>query len=248
MGEGALRQLALHIRSKSPDLVLLNEIRKPSWVWENFCRRPDQTAVLARECGLPYHRFGGTNATGLTGEKGVAVLSRHPLGPGRVHPVMRGSKKTGFGTLVTSVTVDGTLHHILSARFAPHNDDGTNKEDNPLGVRQALELVRSLGPGSPLIFGGDFNASTRPGTPQYEEAMVEFIATSGLKEAVNESTGGVDDRVDYLFYRGGCKATQVEFLEPQPRVSDHPWIFAVLEKAPPVSPTPLVPGSQKPLG
>jgi endonuclease/exonuclease/phosphatase family metal-dependent hydrolase len=237
VGDGGLRQIALHIRSKSPDIVLLNEVRKPSWFWENICRRPDQTAVLARELGLPYHAFGGTNRTGLTGQKGVAVLSRYPLGPQRVHPVMVGSRKTGFGTLVTSVTIDGCLHHILSTRFAPHNDDGTNRLENPLGIQQALELVRSLGPGSTLIFGGDFNASTKPATNEYEDAMVQFLASSGLKEAVTEGSQATghppEDRVDYLFYRGEYKVSEAEFHEPQPRVSDHPWVFAVLESTRP---------------
>lgn len=237
VGDGGLKQIALHIRSKSPDIVLLNEVRKPSWLWEKLGNRPDQTAVLARETGLPYHAFGGTVRTGLTGEKGVAVLSRYPLGPQRMHPVMRGSKRTGFGTLVTSVMVDGRSHHILSTRFAPHNDDGTNREENPLGIQQALELVRSFGYGSTLIFGGDFNASTAPATNEYEDAIVQFFAQSELKEAVKEGTEATgnppEDRVDYLFYRGEYKVREVEFHEPQPRASDHPWIFAVLESTRP---------------
>lgn len=233
VGEGGLEQIASHIRSKSPDIVLLNEVRKPSWFCEKLCQRPDQTADLARAIGLPYHAFGGTTRTGLTGEKGVAVLSRHPLGPQRVHPVMLGSRRTGFGTLITSVTVNGRPHHILSTRFAPHNDDGTNREENPLGIQQALELVRSFGLDSTLIFGGDFNASTRPATHEYEDAMVQFFALSGLKEAVKEGTEAPghppDDRVDYLFYRGEYKVKEMEFSEPQPRASDHPWVFAVLD-------------------
>lgn len=231
-GKGGLPQLAAHIRSKAPDIVLLNEVRRPSFFWKVFFSKPDQTELLARAAELPYYCFAGTNMTGLTGEKGVAVLSRYPLGPWRLLPVLRGSTKTSFGTLLTSVMIDGKAHQILSTRLAPHNGDGTNRQENPLGIQQSLSLVRTLDEGSPVIFGGDFNASTKPGTNEYEGDIVRFIASSGLKEAINEGLEAEqrpDDRVDYLFYRGDYKVSEAEFLSPEPQASDHPWIFTVLE-------------------
>jgi len=57
--------------------------------------------------------------------------------------------------------------------------------------------------------------------------MKRFLEESGLKEVLANSP---DHRVDYLFYRGEYRVSEVEFLRPQPEVSDHPWIFAVLER------------------
>jgi endonuclease/exonuclease/phosphatase family metal-dependent hydrolase len=223
MAKGALNQIAAHIRQKSPDLVLLNEVKKDGWWWP---RGMDHARDISRKTGLPHYAFGGTNGTGITGHKGVAVISRHPLGVSRLHPVIHNKRKTGFGTLATSITIDGQVHHILSTRFAPHNSE-QNKAENPVGIRQALSLVSSFDSGSPLILGGDFNATTNPGTQAYESVMKDFFRESGLTEVLSNEP---DERVDYLFYRGEYKVSEVEFQKPHPEVSDHPWIFAVLER------------------
>jgi endonuclease/exonuclease/phosphatase family metal-dependent hydrolase len=228
IGKDALNQIAAHIRRKSPDLVLLNEAKKDGWWWP---RALDHARDISRKTGLRHYAFGGVNGTGITGHKGVAVISRYPLGASRMHPVIHNRKKTGFGTLATSITIDGQIHHILSTRFAPHNTQ-QNREENPVAIHQAFDLVNSFDSGSPLIFGGDFNASTNPGTQEYESVMKRFLKESGLTEVLSNGPDdhGPDDRVDYLFYRGEYRVSEVEFLKPQPEVSDHPWIFAVLER------------------
>lgn len=223
MRQGALNNIAARIRQKAPDIVLLNEVKKDGWWWP---RDMDHARDLSHMTGLSHYVFGGVVGTGITGHKGLAVISRYPLGASRVHPVIYNRKKTGFGTLATSITIDGQLHHILSTRFAPHNSE-QNKAENPVGIGQAFELVNSFDSGSPLIFGGDFNASTDPDTQEYEGVMKRFLTESGLKEVVSN---GPDHRVDYLFYRGAYRVSEVEFLKPQPEISDHPWIFAVLER------------------
>lgn len=220
---GALNNIAARIRQKSPDIVLLNEVKKDGWWWP---RDMDHARDISRMTGLSHYAFGGVNGTGITGHKGVAVISRYPLGTSRVHHVIYNKKKTGFGTLATTITIDGQTHHILSTRFAPHNTE-QNKAENPVGISQALELVSSFDSGAPLIFGGDFNASTNPEATEYESVMKRFLDESGLKEVLADRP---DDRVDYLFYRGEYRVSEVEFLRPQPEVSDHPWIFAVLER------------------
>jgi endonuclease/exonuclease/phosphatase family metal-dependent hydrolase len=230
-----LERVAERIRAKAPDIVLLNETRDPSWTLGGLFRK-NQPSYIAKRAGLPYKLFGKTNRTGPwlfgTGWKGVAVLSRYPLKKEAMVLVRRESgEKSGFGTLVTSVTIDGQRLFILSARFAPHNDPG-NRQENPLGILQAIQLVKELGPASPLLFGGDFNASVEPGTNEYERAMEEFFDKSELIEAVKEGQLPIaTHRVDYLFYRGNYKITHIEFENPDPMASDHPWIFAVLERS-----------------
>jgi endonuclease/exonuclease/phosphatase (EEP) superfamily protein YafD len=140
--------------------------------------------------------------------------------------VIHNKKKTGFGTLATSITIDGQIHHVLSTRFAPHNSE-QNKAENSVGISQAFDLVNSFDSGAPLIFGGDFNASTDPDASECESVMMRFLKEGGLTEVLSN---GPANRVDYLFYRGGYRVSEVEFLKPQPEVSDHPWIFAVLER------------------
>lgn len=223
-GVCGLGPVAEHIRQKAPDIVLLNEVRKRRWPFGG-----DQTQELSARTGLPYYAFGKTATTGLTGFKGVAVLSKYHLGPSRMHPVIRGGRKTGFGTLVTSVVINGVRHELLSTRFAPHNSPDHALE-NRMGVVQAAELARTIDPKLPLIFGGDFNARL------HTEQMQLFNANSGLKEAHKECpdpTPGAcwspEDRIDFVFYRGEYQVRQLEFRCPEPQGSDHPSVFVILE-------------------
>jgi endonuclease/exonuclease/phosphatase family metal-dependent hydrolase len=219
-----LPRIAEHIRAKSPDIVLLNEVRRRGFPWG-----VDQTAVLANSTGLPYYRFGVAVATGITGHKGMAVLSRFSLGPTRLHPVMRGSTATAYAILETSVMVDRLVHQLFSTRFDAHN-----RTDNVAAHQQAIDLVRRVNPSVPVIFGGDFNATRR--TSQ----MHNFMANSGLTDAFSVlpdpspcGPAEAEDRVDYVFYRGPYKVTLMEQRCPWPGehpVSDHPWIVVGLEE------------------
>lgn len=223
-GMFGLDPVAEHIRQKAPDIVLLNEVR-----WRRWPFGKDQTHELSVKTGLPYYSFGRTVATGLSGYKGVAVLSKYHLGPSRMHAVVRGQRKTAFATLATSVMINGVRHEILSTRFAPHNT-ADHAMENRMGVVQAAELARTFNPSHPLIFGGDFNARL------HTDQMKLFLSTCGLTEAQREcpdpSPGPCwdpEDRIDFILYRGEYKVRQMEFRCPEPQGSDHPSVFVVLE-------------------
>jgi endonuclease/exonuclease/phosphatase family metal-dependent hydrolase len=223
-GMFGLDPVVAHIRQKDPDIVLLNEVRQRRWPFGT-----DQVKELAAKTGLPHYSFGKTVATGLTGHKGVAVLSKYHLGPSRMHTVLRGQRKTAFSTLITSAMINGVRHELLSTRFAPHNS-ADHAMENRMGVVQAAELARTLSPDLPLIFGGDFNARL------HTDQMKLFNSTSGLKDAHEECpdpTPGAcwdpSDRIDFIFYRGKYKVRTLEFRCPEPQGSDHPSVFAILE-------------------
>lgn len=223
-GDLGLEPAVEHIRQKAPDIVLLNEVRNRWWPFG-----VDQGKELSVRTGLPYYAFGKTVMTGLTGYKGVAVLSKYHLGPSRMHMVLRGGRKTGFGTLVTSAVINGVRHELMSTRFAPHNS-ADHALENRMGVVQAAELARTIDPKLPLIFGGDFNARL------HTDQMELFNTNSGLREAYKECpdpTPGAcwapDDRIDFVFFRGEYRVGQLEFRCPEPQGSDHPSVFVVLE-------------------
>jgi endonuclease/exonuclease/phosphatase family metal-dependent hydrolase len=277
--DATLEAIAKAIKLKSPDIVLLNEVRKPFGV--RIVDRHNQAKFIANRAGIKHHEFGGVNLTGLgvTGLrvvglrvpdilvagswKGMAILSRWPplrMTPKgknyRVERVIHEGRETNFGTMVATFMINGKRHHVLSTRLAPHNDDGNNRAENPSGIQHALELVNRIPPDEPIIFGGDFNASTDEGTRdpttgkssvnEYEPDMVKFFNQSGLKEVLNKAGGYPvgKDRVDYIFYRGAYEVVDSRFEnfdmntgevvvgDPpsgERLVSDHPWIFAVLK-------------------
>jgi endonuclease/exonuclease/phosphatase family metal-dependent hydrolase len=224
---GTLSALAYHIWSRSPDLVLLNEAKNYT---SPFGGGINQVVKLGEMTGMPYVHWGNTVQTGLTGYKAVGVLSKFPLGAAVMHPVMRDGSATAFGTLETSIQVDGMKHRILSTRFAPHNSPD-HEIENRLGIEQAITLVRQFPTGDPVIFGGDFNS--RPGSPE----MVGFLANSGLRDSYRESPdsgicGDAESRIDFIFFRGPYNvrwATQRCEWPPTAPPSDHPILTTELE-------------------
>jgi hypothetical protein len=117
-----LNGIADQIRQQNPTVVLLNEVgegRQP-----NPLAHEDQTATLAAMTGYPFYQLQRTVATALTGWKVVPVLSRYQLTPSVYHPVIVNGSTTAFGTIETTFTVNGLIHHMFSTRFAPHQNSG----------------------------------------------------------------------------------------------------------------------------
>jgi len=224
--DSLLPQLVDQIRSKNPDLVLLSEVRKPHSFWAG---RLDQTQRLSQWTGLPHYMFGKTVRTGLTGYKGVSVLSRYPLKSPRIHPVMRGTRATAYATLEVTFTVEGVDHRVFSTRFDAHE-----RSDNAAGHDQASAMLRSLDPQLPVIFGGDLNAR-----PSQDPQFARFKESSGLFYAADERPDPNtwdSDPLDHLFFRGPYQVSQMELRapwDPERMISDHPWLFVELVSRPP---------------
>jgi len=215
----ALDSVVEQICSKSPDIVLLNEIKSQRWPWGI-----DQTAVLSEKTGLRYYKFGKTTALGITGDKGVSILSRYPLGTTYMHPVMRGSTATTYGTLEAAVIINNVGHQLFSTRF-----DAYNLSDNIAGHQQAIDMIQGINSRIPIYIGGDFNA--QPDSPQ----MQNFVAHSGLTDAFLKLPDplicGPESRIDHIFFRSPYTLTTMEQRCPwagQNEASDHPWVFIEL--------------------
>jgi endonuclease/exonuclease/phosphatase family metal-dependent hydrolase len=239
--------IAQQIRSKSPDIVLLNEVkhwdlRVGGWLGD-YVR---QTQRLAELVDLPYYQSGNTERTGWTGHKAVAILSRYPLGQSQLHPVMHNNRKTQYATLQTSISIDNRTHHLFSTRFTAHSN-----AENVSAHRQALQLVQRLDPNEPVIFGGDFNVNRVEHTH-----FVDFVQKSGLTNAFYEypdPTPCAEDPEklkDYVLYRGPYKGVHTELRcpwggqAPELELSEHPWLFVELV-SPPTAETVLVPNVRK---
>lgn len=227
----ALPEIADHIRAKSPDVVLLQEVvnydlAAGGWLGGNVI----QAQRLQELVGMPHCQWFDVVQLGLTGHKAVVVMSRYPLGTPRRHPIMRGAEPTGMGTLETTITINDVVHHIFSTRFDVHY--------NTPALQQSIDLVQGLDHNLPVIFGGDFNVSLSA-SPQF----VDFSHNSGLINAYYEHpdpsacTDDPNQVIDHIFYRGPYIITQMELRCPfvwigGAPVSDHPWVFVELTTPP----------------
>jgi endonuclease/exonuclease/phosphatase family metal-dependent hydrolase len=223
-GNAGLEPIAEQIRSKEPDIVLLNEVRQFGPWWPGGT---DQTAELARMTNIPNYAFGATVPTGVTGWKGVSLLSRYPIGIRTMRKVMRGPSETSYGSLDAVITISGINHRVISTRF-----DAWVKDDNIAAHHQAVDLVRSIDGNTPVIFGGDFNAHL------VDEQMQYFAANSGLKNVSEDNPDPAPcepSPIDHIFYRGPYTVMTYELRCPwvDPAPSDHPWVFAVLNESQP---------------
>jgi endonuclease/exonuclease/phosphatase family metal-dependent hydrolase len=229
--EQKTRALGKTIREQRPDIVLLNEVQLNDGLFSNHV---DQTALIAQELGWSNVRYQRTVGLGWEGQKGVTILSRYPLvEPIRYHPVLfhcaqvphqSGTDVSAFGTLEAHVIVNGLRHTILSTRLAPHNGyDGSscNYQENKVGVRQSLDLVHTMNPREPIIFGGDFNAGRENRwLREFEEDMVNFHRLSGLTDAVGDT---YNTECDSIYRNIPVLERQAGIL--QPRLRSHPlWL------------------------
>lgn len=232
------------INSKSPDIVLLSEVRHET----HFLRpQPNPIPYLASKTGHAYFDYEATTATGATGYKGVAILSRYPITARQYHQVPVGG--SSFGVLQNTLNVNGQLVEVFSARFSPMHRlwpdgpkdtsyDSNEWPSNEAGHTMMKQLVRNIPANRPVIVGGDFNATWRhayagawPADTQ-TPWTVNFRDTSGLKDSLVEYErpygGGWDGRVDYIYYRGPYIAKTAALQTGYPGASDHSYAFTEL--------------------
>ncbi|QSQ20792.1 endonuclease/exonuclease/phosphatase family protein [Pyxidicoccus parkwayensis] len=231
-------RLAEEIRVQAPDIVLLNEVRNenPSPLGNGV----NQMIRLSELTGIPYRHWANTNALGLSGHKVVGILSRFPLGSATYHPVMMGSDTTGFGTLESSVDVDGMNIQIFSTRFNPvhyKNDAPIPQElaENIQGHHQFADMMRNRNPSIPVIFGGDFNAwpQAELHKPQYDYFMQNSTLTNTLPPYPEVHPQDLaPEQPDFIYYRGPFSVRMVTRRDPENNPTDHPFVLAELQSPP----------------
>jgi endonuclease/exonuclease/phosphatase family metal-dependent hydrolase len=241
LGPGGLPAVRDTIKALRPDIVLLNEVR----TFNDFTAVngvKDQTEWLVNQTGFPYYKYHRTAALGLSGTTGVAILSRYPISSTDFWHLPNVDRDYRYflaqwGMLKATIEIDGLTHDVFSTRFrpaqrAPGEDgyDPTDRPENELHHKRAIDIVRSIPSDHAVIFGGDLNASWS-GSPWAKE----FPANSGLSDALveREDPGLEEDlyqRADYIYYRGPYSLYQTQHRWSGslglPDASDHPYVFA----------------------
>jgi endonuclease/exonuclease/phosphatase family metal-dependent hydrolase len=210
-----LTALGDQINLKLPDIVLLNEVINWDLIGGFAGNNINQTQWLSRYTGLQYYYDFEVNTLGWAAHKAVAILSKYPLKNRVQHqvPKIPGQIKDDFGTLEATVTVDGKEIYLFSTRFCPGNSVNDVSE-NTAGHKDALRIIQSKDPNTPIIFGGDFNADIT------SSQFSEFFNNCGLTNALNLG-------VDNIFYRGAFSIAHSEVNSDvvANMISDHSYLF-----------------------
>ena len=238
LGGEWLDRIAEVIRGEAPDVVLLNEIR---WFSPQFYPpgKPQQAMYLAALTHMPHWQY-HKNVTQGVGyvDKGVAILSRHPL-RNPVHYAVEGQYPywlgvTKCGTLRVTMRFDGLDHYVYSLRFAPDHPVGTPEHDpkaipdNIAGHQQLTNIVQGVDPSIPIILGGDFNADW------HKEWARQFRDDSGLFDTSVTALAvapGVQptEAIDRIFYRRHYYCVNFTTGD-DPTTSDHGYQIADLTR------------------
>ena len=214
----ALAAIGASLQAIAPDLCLLQEVDRflPRSHWE------DQAARLAAHIGPGFQRyFYGRWGVGKA-RFGNAVLSRLPVAAVWRVPLPGGGEPRG----ALGVTLE----------------DGTTAWNTHLGLRAEwraaqlaalAEAIRGAPPETPILLGGDFNASPE------DDGLRRFLGETGLQPlSAPEPTfpaAAPRHRIDLLLGRGWIRWDGGTAADPG---SDHCLVWSVLERAA-TSPPPL---------
>lgn len=221
IGLMGLEKVAFELKNLKPDIVLLQEVLGPQFI-SGFI---DQANYLAEDLDMEY-RFGHAH-TWLSGQYGIAILSRYPIIADHTFALPNLPGEEPEALLLAKVsTPRGPLavyntHLIFKARHDDHRA-------GPLRMVQAKFILNILEKESdPLLFGGDLNA--------FGLSPVRRLFRKHLRdtfEEVGQGWGGTFGakwafyKIDYLFFRGPLFPQESRTLNL--RVSDHRALFSVL--------------------
>jgi endonuclease/exonuclease/phosphatase family metal-dependent hydrolase len=210
-GKLDLERIAKVISDAKPDLVALQEVDKQ-------CSRSgkvDQTAELARLTGMTgvfgkAMDFGG-------GEYGQAILSRHPIGSHKVHPLPGpGEPRIAFEAVVS---IDNSKLKLISL----HLD---LEPAQRLAQAQTLMGLLKDSP-EPAILCGDFN--DKPGSPTLAAIVPPWVMVPKQAPAFTYPADKPGNEIDFFFTRGLKHSTPVVVL-PEAVASDHRPLLGVFTK------------------
>lgn len=221
IGLMGLEKVAAEIKALNPDIILLQEVLGPQFI-SGFT---DQARYLAEDLNMTY-RFGRAH-TWLSGEYGIATLSRFPIIDTQTHalPNLPGEEPEAL----LYVKVDTERGHIAIYNthliFKARHDD---HRAGPLRMLQAKFILKILEQETnPLLFGGDLNA--------FGLSPVRRLFRKHLRdtfEEVGKGWGGTFGakwafyKIDYLFFKGPFYPQESRALNL--RVSDHRALVSLL--------------------
>lgn len=206
-----LATMAAELAPHAPDLVVLTEV-----VREGGPCRVDQVAVLAQELGLRHRGFGENKSFGVPGLRvraGNAVLSRFPLGDGRV--VQLAGPRPFWEPTNNRRFLMCTVHTDAPFVVGAVRNDSFDLDNN---AKQAEEILAELADVSgPVLLAGDFNAEP------HDRALQLFVASgrfgAGIEGPATYPARQPERRIDHVLAPAGW--TRVEELVQPTELSDH---------------------------
>lgn len=213
-----LERIAKLIRESKADLVALQEVDR------NVKRSGgvDQPAKLAELTGMKAVFEKNIDLQG--GQYGNAVLSRLPVQKHENHHLPLLSKEQR-GLLEVLVTI-GPRKLIFCAT---HFNEKPDSEEQKASVAMLKDFVEKRA-GTPMILGGDFNATPKTRTVTDLSRFLMSAMPADSKDLFTFPADKPDRLIDYVFYtpKTGLRCTEARVL-PEPVASDHRPVLAVFE-------------------
>jgi len=210
------------IKKLNPDIVFLQEVHGPNFI-PNFI---DQAQYLGES--LQFHHSFAKARLWITGEYGVAILSRFPIEektviplpnlPGEEQEILLELKvRTPLGFLILMTT------HLISKTHQKGHDE------RPLRYLQAQRILnRILEKKDPVIFGGDLNTYGKSKIKSlYQEHLVDVFKAVGKGRSATFPARLPLARIDYLYVKGPFQLWQSKVIRSY--ASDHRPLWAQIE-------------------
>lgn len=234
-----LEPVARLIESHAPDLVGLQEV-------DQFRRRTggmDQPAWLARRLKLNVSFQPAFSVAGQDGRPehyGLALLSRHWLGPSTATPLFKPDYRHTHPEYPDYYSEQRILLHapVRIGRRTVHifvTHLGLTADQRARQIEQILEIT-ARHPG-PKILMGDFNAEPdEPAMAALREQFQDALSAVGVEgEARRSYPAGLNPRkaIDYIFVSREFRVRRAQVIRDASLASDHNPVVAELELPPP---------------
>jgi endonuclease/exonuclease/phosphatase family metal-dependent hydrolase len=227
--------LVATIREKSPDLFGTQELfyeqgqyiveKAPEYAWFGVSRRGDKTD---EHMGVFYK----TSVLRLV-ESGNFWLSENPETPGSMSWNVTLPRMVTWGLF--EVKSSGKKFYYYNTHFPHRGQDAEARVECAKVIRRRIE---KLPKNVPFLLTGDFN--TDVGSAPYKllsDGLTDAWATAATKSGPRGTFHGFkgtpgEARIDWIFFRGFGRATQVETITKNENgryPSDHFPVFAALE-------------------
>ena len=217
--EGMLHFLA----EKKPDILLLQEVHGPPFI----PRFVNQAEAIANR--LSYHYVFGKTRNWLSGEYGVAIVSRYPLREIEKIPLPNlPGEEPEILLVAQTLTPQGpvwlaTVHLISRSK-------GKNNRVGELRYQQARTILQVLNQKEgPLIFGGDLNSVGFSRIKKlFSMSMTDVFQEVGKGRNSTFPSGFPLLRLDYIYVRGSNLKPQTARVWSN-QISDHRPLWSQIE-------------------
>jgi endonuclease/exonuclease/phosphatase family metal-dependent hydrolase len=193
-------KLANYIKSKNPDIVLLQEVMvNPVEYYHSIPVQVvyiDQTKALAQALGYNYYIFGKAR-TYLVTLSGIAILSRFQLYDTIVHTISHANEQR----VIIEAKVKLDQSHTI--RIYNSHLSATSHANRLIGANLIASLIKNVN--EPVIVGGDLNTDLQdPELRPDDYQIIKALTDANLVDSFTKSPKGSEHcskRIDYIFFR-----------------------------------------------